>query len=253
MANGSTGRGAAQPCAGAVVVTVTAMLAIEGRLVFGNTARFICRDDVGMTLRKTGASVVLLIAAGMAQAEGMVAVMAGQARYSGELFAANSGFSVSKDEANATALKVSVGVPLTPNIAIAGGFQSLGRYSRAANDGANLTMDADMDVQGFFLEGRWQWRPGTAVRPYVKLSMLFADVNAGYRLQSSAAIPLPVQVLEREARGQVMLAPGIGLMLEPSTGWGLQVEFERFSGIEGSPSLRKQDADVMAVGAYLFW
>lgn len=195
--------------------------------------------------------LVLLQAAGV-RAEMMAGVALGVARPETSLLSAAPGFDRGDADVSAV-LKAYVGKPLSPGFAMQAGFMSVESRRVRVEDGASRVMEAEFGLSGFFVEGRWQWRPGTGLRPYARLGLLFANIDARYALRDESQPPPGFLARTDDASSQTLVVPGLGLVVESGGGWGLQLEAEWLQRIKAGASLREQELLIGTLGIYRFW
>jgi opacity protein-like surface antigen len=207
---------------------------------------------------------LLFILSSCAYAEGMAGISLGQSLYEDSALAAY--FSTQSDtriDSSGISYKLHGGMPLSSHLSLHAGLYALGNtaiaYTRSItidNNGtpeqiALDTVKQQLDNRGFFLEGRWQLRPGKAWRPYVKAGM--ALNTSEFTTTRTPIDSTQTGSTQKETQSSAALVPGIGLVYESLHHWGLQLEFERYLGLKAPDLIPRQDIDNASLGIYGYW
>lgn len=163
-----------------------------------------------------------------------------------------------------TSYKIFGGMALGSHLSAHAGLFSLGKRSGktlesyvidtgngTTETGTYTTASARIEVDGFFLESRWQWRAGAAWRPYIKLGG--ALVNS----TTDTFFGGPSYPLENgeETNSSFSLAPGLGLVWESLHHWGLQFEAESYQKVKSAAGsgIPDQNINNASLGIYGYW
>lgn len=215
-------------------------------------------------MQKTLALACLFFLSGPAAAEGMAGISLGQSLYEDNALAAYySAQSNTGIDSQGLSYKIHAGIPLSHNLSLHAGLYSLGNTAIAYTSTITIdnngtpeqialdTVEQQLDNRGFFLESRWQWRPGQAWRPYVKAGM--ALNTSELKTISTPIASLQPGSTQKESQSSAALVPGIGLVYESLGHWGLQLEFERYLGLKAPSHISRQDVDNASLGIYGYW
>lgn len=193
-------------------------------------------------------SLTTILPIDSARAEGMAGISLGQAIYEDEVITQYKG-----EDANngASAYKIYAGLPLGSHLSAHAGLFSLGKISNSTPDpdGGN-SVSTSLETKGFFLEGRWQWRPGQAWRPYAKLGVAIVNSETVAIVRNA---PLYDPTVQQETNASASLVPGFGIVYETLHHWGLQLEIERYFGIKAQTDTSGHSIDNASLGVYGYW
>lgn len=208
-----------------------------------------------------GTGLTLLLLSSTVAAEGMAGISLGQATF--EDSALNT-YGLEGDT-RSTSYKLYGGMALGSHLSAHAGIFSLGKttssqttYTTVIDPATNTpipvadgTATTSFEVSGFFVEGRWQWRAGEAWRPYMKLSMAMSNST----LQTKAtplSTGLPTNSTET-SQSSISFAPGAGIVYESLRHWGIQLEAEKYFGVEGPTTMPDQNINNINLGVYGYW
>lgn len=205
-------------------------------------------------------SLILLSLSTTAAAEGMAGLSLGQALYDDEALAAYA-----LDAGGpSSSYKIFGGMALGSHLSAQAGLFSLGQRSGKnlgtylVNLGNGTTetrtytrSSARIEIDGFFMEGRWQWRAGASWRPYIKLGGALVNsktdtfiAGTGYTMAGSS-----------ETHSAFSLVPGLGLVWESLHHWGLQLEAESYQKVKSAEASGIPDQNIsnISLGVYGYW
>lgn len=216
-------------------------------------------------MKKTlaGSGLILALLSPATQAEGMAGISLGQAFYNDNALAAYYAGRSANIDSQSISYKIHGGTPLNNNLSIHAGLYSLGNTSTAFtntiiidNNGTPEEIPLDsisqqLESRGFFIEGRWQWLPGKAWRPYVKAGL--ATNTSRFKTTRTPINSTQPSTTNADSRSSAALVPGIGLVYESLHHWGLQLEWERYLGLKAPSDIPKQDVDGASLGIYGYW
>ncbi|MDQ8036831.1 MAG: hypothetical protein REI12_05380 [Pedobacter sp.] len=207
-----------------------------------------------------GTGLTLLLLSSTATAEGMAGISLGQALYDDEAlatFAANAG-------GPSTSYKIFGGMAIGSHLSAHAGLFSLGKRSGktletylidtgngTTETGTYTTSSARIEIDGFFLEGRWQWRAGSAWRPYIKLGGALVNSKTDTFIAGTGYTMVAGEV----THSSFSLVPGLGLVWESLHHWGLQLEAESYQKVKSAETSGIPDQNITNInlGIYGYW
>lgn len=192
------------------------------------------------------ASLMTVLLSSTAHANGMMGATLWSSNY-GQALSPNTPHTDLLRDDSSNGFRLYGGAALNPNLSLHAGIMSLGSpaFSYRA---PGTSSSAETSTKGFFTEARWQWRPGHAWRPYAKLGV--ALVNTELTTITSGVTPGPT--ITRETEASVTPVPGIGLVYETLSHWGVEIIAEQYMGVR-TPDSSTENVTTLGAGLYLYW
>lgn len=210
-----------------------------------------------MVLKKTAMAMVIMLGAGMAQAEVYIGINAGKSSAKESLtesdidaiFISETGSPADSRsiENSDSSFKIFMGTPTSENVDIRFGYTSLGEIT-AKGESSSLTLgglDHNVQSQGLFADIVAKFKPVDRLALYGKLGLAFMRTEMTVRAYNATT-----SAENSVSSSSLVLVPGLGLSVDITSSFGLAVELERYMSVGDQEKTGQSDVDVASAGLY---